>query len=114
MQPERRETKRFSVVNLDLYSQEPQEFIGKVVNLSEGGLLVMTDEQYTNNTFLEVRILFDQTIDDAINCDFAVRVAWSSRSTQDPSKYSSGMEFTEIPELQAHTIQQMIKIYGQN
>jgi hypothetical protein len=112
MQVERRKSKRYSVVELDLYYQDSQEFVGKVINLSEGGLLVITDEQLDKNKFLDVRFLFDTTINEKINFDFTVRVAWSNRSTLHPSKFSTGMEFTENPELQAHFITQMIKVYG--
>ena len=112
MQVERRKSKRYSVVDLDLYYQDPQEFIGKVINLSEGGLLVITEEQFEKNKFLNVRFLFNTAVNEKINFDFAVRVAWSNRSALHASKYSTGMEFSENPELQAHFINQMIKVYG--
>lgn len=112
MQIERRKSKRYSVVDLDLYYQDPQEFIGKVINLSEGGLLVITEKQYEKNKFLNVRFLFDTTVNQNINFDFSVRVAWSDRSTAHAPKYSTGMEFAENPELQAHFINQLIKVYS--
>ncbi|MGD8456958.1 MAG: PilZ domain-containing protein [Anaerolineales bacterium] len=112
MQIERRKSKRYSVVDLDLFFQDPQEFIGKVINLSEGGLLVITDEQLEKNKFLDVRFLFDTTVNENINFDFTVRVAWSNRSTLHSNKFSTGMEFTENPKVQAQFINQMIKVYG--
>jgi hypothetical protein len=112
MQTDRRKSKRYSVVNLDLYYQDPQELIGKVINLSEGGLLVITNIQFEKDTILDVRFLFDQTINESINFNFSVRVAWSNRSTLDVSKFSTGFEFTENPKIQAQFITQMIKVYG--
>lgn len=113
MNTERRKAKRYSVVDLDLYFQEPQEYLGQVINLSEGGILVLTEEQFEKNQFLNVRFLFDQAFNEKINLDFSVRVAWSSRNPVESPKYSTGMEFSENPELQAQFIQQMIKVYGQ-
>lgn len=112
MKVERRKSKRYSVVDLDLYYQDPEEFIGKVINLSTGGLLVITEKQFEKNKLLDVRFLFDTTVNEKISFDFKVRVAWSDRSTLHSPKYSTGMEFTENPELQAHFINQMIKVYG--
>ena len=112
MQNDRRKSRRYSVVNLDLYSQEPQNYLGRVINLSEGGVLVITQEQFEKNEFLNVRFLFDQTTNEKINFDFSVRVAWSSPNARETSKFSTGMEFTENPELQSQFIHQMIKVYG--
>ena len=109
MKNERRKTQRAIVVDLNLFSQEPQEFLGKVINLSEGGLLVVTDKQLDENSFFNVRILFDQ----GIKFDFSIRIVWSEPSTQDKTKYDTGVEFIENPNLQAHFIQQLIKVYGQ-
>ncbi len=109
MKNERRKTERTTVVNLDLYTQEPQEFLGKVINLSEGGLLVVTDKLLDENLFLNVRILFNHDI----KFDFSIRIIWSEPSTYDKSKFDTGVEFIENPNLQAHFIQQLIKVYGQ-
>jgi hypothetical protein len=109
MKKERRKTQRTIVVNLDLFTQEPHEFFGKVINLSEGGLLVITDKRFDENTILNVRFLFNQII----NFDFSISIIWSEPSKHDKSKYHTGVEFIENPDLQAHFIQQMIKVYGQ-
>jgi len=113
MSTERRKTRRTLVVNLDLYNQESQEFIGKVINLSEGGLLVITDEELEEDKSLNVRFIFYLANEEQINLDFTVRIVWSDHSAHDPSKYSTGMEFSENPELQVQFIQQMIKLFKQ-
>lgn len=112
MANENRRHSRFTVIDLELYFQDPQERIGKIVNLSEGGLLVVADEPYEIYSLHQFRVLFNQTINGEINFDFEASVVWSNQNTMDPTKHSIGLKFTENPELQTKFIRQMIKVFG--
>ncbi len=114
MSNERRTSKRFTVVDLDLFSLDPEIQIGNVVNLSEGGLLVYTDDEMETKTIRNFRIPFNETVNGQINFDFKGHVAWSNPNTLNSEKYSTGIEFTENPELQVQFIHQMIKVFGSN
>ena len=57
---------------------------------------------------------FKETINGQINFDFKGKIAWSNRSPLDPAKFSTGIQFTENPELQVQFIRQMIKVFGSN
>ena len=114
MSKERRTAKRFTVVDLDLYSLDPETRVGNVVNLSEGGLLVLTDDEIKLKSTHEFRIPFRETVNGQIDFDFKGKIAWSNRSTLDPANFSTGIQFTENPELQVQFIRQMIKVFGSN
>jgi hypothetical protein len=112
MQNERRKSKRFTVVELDIFLQEPEEHIGKVVNLSEGGMLVISGNELEPKKVVKCRIPFTRTINEQVNFDFEARIVWSSPNTLEPSQFRSGMEFAENPQIQAYFINQMVKVFG--
>jgi hypothetical protein len=112
MGKERRKSKRFMVVDLDVHLAEGEERIGKVVNLSEGGLLMVADKELPSQETVRFSIPFSHTVNGEINFDFNARIIWCYPNTLHSSKFSVGMEFAENPDLQAMFIQQMIKIYG--
>jgi hypothetical protein len=112
MSSERRKSKRFQVVDLEVHDAETDERIGKVVNLSEGGLLMIADIEMDQDSIVRFRIPFSKTINGEINFEFNARVVWSYPNALQASKYSTGLEFSENPDLQTIFIQQMIKVYG--
>lgn len=112
MGTERRKSKRFMVVDLEVLSGEEEEHIGRVVNLSEGGLLMVSDKELPSHEIIRFSIPFSHTINGEIKFDFDARIVWCYPNTLHSSKFSVGMEFAKNPDLQALFIQQMIKIYG--
>lgn len=112
MDSERRKSKRFQVVDLEVQAAETDEKIGKVVNLSEGGLLMISNKELEPHELERFRIPFSHTVNGEIHFDFSARVVWCYPNSLQASKYSVGLEFSENPELQTIFIQQMIKIYG--
>lgn len=114
MSTERRKSKRFQVVDLDIHSASKDENIGKVVNLSEGGLLMISEIELPREEIIKFRIPFSHTINGEIDFDFNARIVWCHPNTLQTSKFSVGLEFSENPDLQSIFIQQMIKVYGSN
>ena len=112
MGQERRRSKRFMVVDLEVLLAHNQEHIGRVVNLSEGGLLMVADKEIPSNEIIRFSIPFSQTVNGEIKFDFNAQIVWCYPNTLHSSKFSVGMEFAENPDLQSMFIQQMIKIYG--
>ena len=112
MNDERREHKRFTVTDLDLILQEEEKLIGKVVNLSEGGLLILSTAELESGKAYDFRIPFDQTVNGEIHFDFEGEVVWCNQNTLDAKKFSAGLKFTQIPDLQLTFVKQMITIFG--
>lgn len=111
MSIERRTTKRFSVVNLSLFNRETDEEIGQVINLSEGGLLVVASAEMPRGQELGLRIPFDNDGQE-INLDVDAKVAWCTRENLKDEFYNIGMEFAAHSKEQYSFLKQMILLYG--
>lgn len=111
---ERRRSRRFNVVDLELFSAETTENVGKIINISKGGLLVNSTEEYKTGEEHKFYIPFSKDINDEVKFDFKATIVWCQPNPLTPSAFSVGMEFADIPELQTVFIQQMIRIYGES
>lgn len=112
MTDERRNFKRFIVVDLKLSFKDTDEYIGQVVNLSEGGLLAVTDEPMERNSLHQFRIPFNQTLYDKVHFDFEGRVIWSKPNSIDSTKYSIGLGFSSLSDSQAAFIHKLIEAFS--
>jgi hypothetical protein len=110
---ERRRSQRFIVVDLELFRVEPEEHLGRIVNLSENGMLAFCEEALEPQTQTMFRIPFQQTVAGKVHFDFEGKVVWAKMNATGPSKYSIGLEFVQYPDLQIQFIQHMIKLYGE-
>lgn len=109
---ERRQYERFTVVDLVLYDQETERPIGKVVNISARGLLVIATKKYDLGQRHSFYVPFTKAIQGVVNFEFVGEIKWTHTNEDNPDQYSIGMEFAENPELQTMFIQQLVKIYG--
>jgi Tfp pilus assembly protein PilZ len=109
---ERRTTKRFSVVNLNLFNRETDEEIGQVINLSEGGLFVTATIEMQRGQEIGLRIPFTHE-DQEINLDIDARVAWCTRENLKDEIFNIGMEFAANSKEQYEFVKQMIRLYGE-
>ena len=112
MSIERRTNKRFSVVNLSLFNRETDVEIGQVINLSEGGLFVVSSMGMGKGQDLELRIPFDNEGQE-INFDVNATVAWCTRESIKDEIYNIGMEFSAHSKEQYGFLKQMIRLYGE-
>lgn len=112
MGKERRQAKRFTVVDLDIFLQGAEEKLGNIANISEGGLLIFAQSPMEKNVVNKFRIPFNKTVNGQVNFDFEAKIVWSAEDTLTPGRYSIGLEYTQNPELQNHFVQQMINIFG--
>lgn len=112
MSDEQRKDKRFTVVDLDLYLPFEDKKIGKVVNLSEGGLLAHCNEPLTKGESYTFYIPFEETISGLVKFDFDATVAWQVDEKGEDGNYSIGLEFVENPDIALQFIHQMVKIFG--
>jgi len=74
------------------------------VNLSEGGMLVMTGEPLAVGTKVQVRVEL-QRHEDAI--ESAGEVRWCFQSARNAAEYYAGIRFTNLPELEVKKIAKM-------
>ena len=111
---ERRGSRRFNVVDLDLFSQTTNEHVGRVVNISKGGLLVNASLEFPVGGKIDFYIPFTKSVSGDIKFEFTAKIIWCHPNPLHPSGYSIGLEFSNFPELQTVFIEKMIKIYGEN
>ncbi len=111
---DKRRSPRFTVVDLELYDHETHNKVGQVVNISRGGLLVNASQELITEDTYQFYIPFHQTDDQEVKFPFEGRVVWCQPNLIHNSKYSIGLEFADLPEIQTYFIQQLIKFYGQD
>lgn len=109
---ERRKSKRFSIVNLDLYDGSSEELVGNVINISQGGLLTITEKSYQTDKDYNFFIPFNQTVNGMVKFEFLARVVWCRPNALKSGMMSIGLEFSDNPKIQTLFIEQMVKIYG--
>jgi len=109
---ERRKSRRFSIVSLDLHDRSSEELIGKVVNISQGGLLTESEVSYEPGKEYNFFIPFHETISGMVKFDFSARIIWCRPNALKSGMMSIGMEFSDNPKIQTLFIEQMVKIYS--
>lgn len=109
MVQDRRQNRRFVVVDLELRYEESGDAFGRVVNLSQGGMLVNSIHEFDKGQKLSLRIPFNRPVEGEINFDFQGEVAWCMPDAHDD--FSVGLQFVDNSELQYKFLQKMIYLY---
>ena len=109
---ERRKSRRFSVVNLDLHDKTTEKLVGKVVNISQGGLLTISKIEYKTGEEFEFFIPFSETVNGLVKFEFIARIVWCRPNSLTPGMMSVGLEFSDNQKIQTVFIEQMVKIYN--
>lgn len=109
---ERRNTRRFSVVNLDLFDSATEEKVGQIVNISQGGMLSNSEQSYEKGKDYSFYIPFKETVNGVVKFEFLARIIWCRPNAMKPGPLSIGLEFSDNPKIQTLFIEQMIKIYS--
>ena len=114
---ERRREARYPVIDLDLYLREPEEKVGRVVNLSENGLLSCVDVKTPPDVgeTIQYRVPFKKSVAGQVYFDFEAKVVWVRDKDGDdgPENYDMGLAFVDHAELQLTFIRHMIRLYAE-
>jgi c-di-GMP-binding flagellar brake protein YcgR len=110
---EKRKDKRYVVHDLDVQRSDNGEKLGRVVNLSRGGMLITHKSTMEINSVLPIRIPLTHSKDGLSDFDVDVRVKWFNR------KHISGLvgfgfEFVDKSEEKLETLQRIIDEFKQN
>lgn len=109
---ERRQHERFTVVDLILYEKNAAHPVGKVVNISARGLLVISSKPYKVGEEVQLYIPFKKTVRGMVKFEFLADIRWVHQDDENPTQIKVGMEFADHPELQTMFIEQLVSIYG--
>lgn len=108
---ERRNSKRVSVAELDVYDKESKRHLGKMINLSLGGMLIVGDRPFETGSEYALSIPFMDAENGEIDFVVRARCAWCTITHSYP-QYSIGMEFLENSAIQFQFIKRMISVYS--
>lgn len=111
MSHERRQNRRFSVVNLPLIDFESDTVIGRVVNISMGGLLLLTDIQFDLGDSRYFKITFHPAAGELIDYRFLGDVVWITGELKEKETYAVGLQFAENEDKQFEFLRNLINLY---
>lgn len=109
---ERRQAERHEVVDLQLFDQATDDLLGKVVNISEGGLLILSEAEFKPGQRENFYIPFTRTVQGMVKFEFLGEVRWVHPEENPSNMNKVGMAFALNPDVQTMFIQQLVKIYG--
>jgi Tfp pilus assembly protein PilZ len=108
---ERRRAKRFSVMELNIYDNKTDEYIGKMVNLSVGGMLILGDKRLEVGGVYHIKIPFDKTVNGRVNFDIQTKCVWCT-DAMGLSRYSIGLQFMDDSPLHYTFIRKMVETFS--
>jgi c-di-GMP-binding flagellar brake protein YcgR len=108
---DKRRDKRFIILELEVYRQDTGERLGKMINLSRGGMLVMRQAPMEVNFSLGLKIPLNKEVDGQIEFDVEAKVAWY-RQNEISDLYSIGFEFVNLTPEQSELLENMIVVFG--
>jgi hypothetical protein len=112
MEPtERRKTKRFSVVELDVFDKKTDDYIGKMINLSVGGMLILGEEPLQPGKVYHIKIPFDETVNGRVDFDIETKCVWCTNAIGFP-RYSIGLQFLDNLPVHYTFIKRMVDTFG--
>ena len=92
---DRRRAKRYEVVDLDLLDGDTKQSVGKVVNISNGGLFAIADSAFSVGEVCPFYIPAGPMEEHPEKVLLNAWVIWSHPNHLHPQKYSLGLEFVE-------------------
>lgn len=99
MAVDRRRAKRFVVVDLDLLDGDTEQSVGKVVNISDGGLFAIADTAFTVGEICPFTIPAGPMEEHPEKVLFNAWVIWSHPNHLHPQKYSLGLQFVDLSDV---------------
>ncbi|MBN2502782.1 MAG: PilZ domain-containing protein [Anaerolineales bacterium] len=108
---ERRKTKRFSVVELDIFDNKTDDYIGKMINLSVGGMLILGDNPLETGKIYHIKIPFDETVNGRVNFDIETKCVWCTNAIGFP-RYSIGLQFLDNSSVHYTFIKKMVDTFS--
>lgn len=108
---DKRSKKRVIILELEVYRQSTGERFGKMINLSEGGMLVMREAPMKNEAVFSITIPLNREIGGQIEFKSDVKVAWY-RQNEISGFHSIGCEFINLTPEQNELVKKMIDVFG--
>ncbi len=96
---------------LRLTDRRTGHVLGRVMDMTIGGMMVVSAEGIKNNESLSLTLILPGDFDDATVVNFDACVVWTKKSGYS-SNYASGMKITNISDSDANLINKLLKGCG--
>jgi len=96
---------------LRLTDRKTGHVLGRVMDMTIGGMMVVSAEGIKNNERLSLTLILPGGFDDAAVVNFDACVVWTKKSGYS-SNYASGMRITNISDSDANLINKLLKGCG--
>ena len=101
---QRKKTKEF----IEIHDRETDEFIGKLLDLSTKGMMILAMRSMISQTIYEIRIDFPKPIEGKHYLTFDAECVWCHESTSSKKRYNAGFQITEIDFEEMQTLQYLL------
>jgi c-di-GMP-binding flagellar brake protein YcgR len=109
---ERRELRRRRLVHsIELYDRASERYLGKGVDVTTRGLLLVTETPISQDTELQLRMTLPETMFGKDQLEFDATARWRSKDVN-PGFYDVGLEFTRISPRDQEIIRQVICMFS--
>jgi len=107
--------KRFRLRNAPIYrlailTQETSEFVGFLLDIHPGGMMLLSDHPQTNKEAIPLRLVLPAEILGRKEILFAAKCVWNKPAHESPY-FRMGFRFTDISLLDRKIIELLIKNY---
>ena len=90
---------------IEIHDKETDEFIGKLLDLSTKGMMILAMRSMITQTIYEIRIDLPKPIEGKHNLTFDAECVWCHESASLKETYNAGFQITEIESEEIKTLQ---------
>ena len=107
MKEQRKTPRKIADDVLEVSDQHTNAILGKVVNISAEGLMVISNEPFTTGAVYELDLKLPRLIKGHSKVSFGAEVVWSTPASQ-PGSHWSGFRIIDVSENEVLTIDELI------
>ncbi len=108
MHEKRRVPRKRAPEKVTVYDQATENAVGQVVNMSTGGMLLLSDKPIPVDSVYQFRIALPEPIDGADSLYFGAESLWGSPA-MDENYYWTGFQIIDIAESDSRILEILIK-----
>ena len=108
MQEKRKAPRKKAPEKVTVYDRATENAVGQVVNMSTGGMLLLSDNPIPVDRIFEFRISLPEAIEGADSLNFGAESLWGSPA-MDENYYWTGFQIIDISEADGRILETLIE-----
>ena len=108
MNEKRKAPRKKAPEKVTVYDQATDNAVGQVVNMSTGGVLLLSDSPIPVDSVFQFRVELPESIEDTDSLNFGVESLWGSPA-MDENYYWTGFQIIDISESDSRILEILIK-----